>query len=208
MGFADWLNFSNEMKFQWLVHLMFWTFGIKKKRLERNLLLAHMIVLDPIFLFLTLIRSPDIFKKLDLWKVWIQIKLNWTDGLRNHSRAIIIFQNDTILKGFNRPCRRKFIKVFKPKDKCNVGCGDNENFVESAGACSRPGSLSNISLMITAHDSRDYGMIKIREWFIRKIQEEKKVNVGMVETKIDVTFVILKAGNSHSVRGSQSEFIS
>ena len=35
-------------------------------------------------------------------------------------------------------------------------------------------------------------------WFIRKIQKEKKVIVDMVETKIDVTFVILKARNSHN----------
>ena len=42
-----------------------------------------------------------------------------------------------------------------------------------------------------SHDSP----IMIHEWFVRKIQKEKKVIVGMGETKIDVTFVILKARN-------------
>ena len=42
--------------------------------------------------------------------------------------------------------------------------------------------------------SRD-SPIMIHEWFVRKIQKEKKANVGMDETKIDVTFVILKVRN-------------
>ena len=90
-------------------------------------------------------------------KVWVQIKLNLIDGLQNHSRVRAWYRKDTILKGFYRLVKRKLFKVFKPKDKCNVGCSDYEDFDESAGACSRPGLFSDISLLVTwlaDYDSR------------------------------------------------------
>ena len=58
-------------------------------------------------LIFTLIWSPLYFQKFGSLKVWVQIKLNWTEGLRNHFRAWITFQRDTILKGFNWPVNRR-----------------------------------------------------------------------------------------------------
>ena len=58
-------------------------------------------------------KLPIFFKILIFQKVWVQVKLNWTDGLRNHFIVWVTFQRDTILKGFYWPVdwRRPTAKV-------------------------------------------------------------------------------------------------